>query len=54
MLERNTVVISEEKSAEFSKMAKKVAKNKDFWKKNEEYLHTHKVDLAQLEALYKK
>lgn len=53
MLKRNDVVIADEKSKEFKEMTIKYAKNKQFWKQNREYLQSHKVDLSQLEDLYK-
>jgi ribonuclease HI len=53
MIERNYVTIDRKKSKEFREFLSKTAKNKEFWRKNKEYLDTHKVDLEKLEALYK-
>ena len=52
MLERNCVTIDKRKSKEFKKLLSRSAKNKDFWKKNKEYLLSHKVDIEKLDALY--
>ena len=54
MLERNYVTIDKNKSKEFHEFLSANAKKKEFWKKNKEYLDTHKVDPDQLEAFYKK
>ena len=54
MLERNYVTIDRNKSKEFREFLSQTAKNKEFWRKNKEYLDTHKVNLDQLERLFKK
>lgn len=53
MLERNSIVIDKNKSKEFRDLMTQTAKNPKFWQQNEEYLKNHKVNLDELEALFK-
>ena len=54
MLERNYVTIDKSKSKEFLKLLTDTAKGKEFWRKNKEYLDTHKVDRKELDRLFSK
>ncbi len=53
MIERNSVVISDNKKKEFIEFMNKFKKGKDYWEKNKDYLKSHRIDMDELEALYK-
>ena len=54
MIKNNYAIISKDKTEDFKKYFKINAKNKEYWKKNKEYIETHKMKIEELEALYKK
>lgn len=53
MIERNSTITDAKKTKEFQDYVKRIAKSKDFWKKNAEIV-SKGVDRQKLDSLFEK